>query len=129
MSNINILQKLKPHLFLLNQLFEIEQKVIKIEEQNSISRNIQRLKNHFENDALDNTIEFQGFSINGLYYHNPIGEIYKETRLDCEATIAGTSHENLIIIEVIKPLIFAKFGTSQLVIQKAIVIVQSENKN
>ena len=38
MSNINILKTLKPHLFLLNQVFEIEQKLTKIEEQNSIGR-------------------------------------------------------------------------------------------
>ncbi|QEM07643.1 hypothetical protein DIU31_030625 [Mucilaginibacter rubeus] len=123
----NILKALKPYLFLLNQLFEIEQKVVKIEEQNSIARNIERLKNYFENDALESGIEYQGFSISGLYYHNPLGEKYNETRLDCEATISGTSHENLKIIDVIKPIIFAKSGNSRLVVQKGVVIVQSEN--
>jgi hypothetical protein len=127
MSNQNILKTLKPHLFLLNQLFEIEQKVIKLEEQNSISRNIDRLKNYFENDALESGIEYQGFSIDGLYYHNPVGEKYNETRLDCDATISGTGHENLKIIEVIKPIIFAKSGNTRMVLQKAVVIVQTEN--
>ena len=127
MSNPNILQTLNPHFFVLNQLFEIEQKVMKLEEQNSLSRNIDRLKNYFENNALERGLEYQGFSINGLYYHNPIGEKYNETRLDCEATISGTGHENLKIIDVIKPIIFAKSGNSRLVVQKGVVIVQSEN--
>jgi len=126
MSNINILKTLKPHLFLLNQIFEMEQKLSKIEEQNSINRNIERLKQHFETDAFEENVEFQAFKISGLYYYNPIGERYNETRLDCEATISGVGHENLKIVDVIKPIIYAKTGNAQLVIQKAIVIVESE---
>ena len=42
---------------------------------------------------------FKGTSTIGLSYHNPLGEIYTDTRTDCEATIAGTEVENLEIIE------------------------------
>jgi hypothetical protein len=109
----------KPHLFMLNQLFELEHKVGKLKEQNSIHRNIDKLKNYFETEALTDG--------QGLVYHNPIGESYDETRTDCEASISGTSHENLEIIEVLKPIIYLKFGNTQMIIQKAIVIVQSKN--
>jgi hypothetical protein len=123
--NSNFLKALKPHLFVLNQIFEIEKKVLKIEEQNSIIRNTDRLKSYFETEVFSDGIEFQGFSIIGLSLHNPIGEVFNETRLDCEATISGESHENLEIIDVIRPIIFAKTDNSQIVIQKGIVIVQS----
>jgi len=109
----------KNYLTILNQIFEIENKLAKIQEQNSIQRNIDRLKDFFSTDALSDD--------QGLEYHNPIGERYNETRTDCEANISGTSHENLEIIEVLKPIIYAKIGNSKIVIQKAIVIVQSKS--
>ena len=124
--NNNFLKALKPHLFFLNQIFEIENKALKITEQNSIVRNIDRLKSYFETELFSEGIEYHGFSINGLFLHNPIREAFNETRLDCEATIAGESHENLVIIDVIRPIIFAKTGNSQIVVQKGIVIVQSK---
>ncbi len=108
----------KQFLFLLNQLFEIELKVQKLKDQNSIQRNIDRIKNYFETEA------FPGG--HGLVYHNPLGENYNETRTDCEASISGSTHDNLEIIEVLKPIIYAKYGDSQMVVQKAIVIVQSK---
>jgi acetolactate synthase small subunit len=109
----------KPYLFIINQLFELEQKVGKLQEQNSIQRNIDKMKNYFETEALS---EGQG-----LTYHNPIGESYDVTRTDCEATISGKSHENLEIIEVLKPIIYVKYGNTKMIVQKAITIVQSKN--
>ena len=108
---------LKSHLVTLNQIFEIENKLKKINEHNSIQRNIDRLKDFFETEALS---EGQG-----LFYHNPLGEKFDETRTDCEATISGSGYDNLEIIEVIKPIIYVKYGQSQMIAQKGIVIVQS----
>ena len=105
--------------FILNQLFEIENKLKNIIEPNTIQRNLDRMKDYFENDALGDG--------QGILYHNPLGESYSETRTDCEANISGSSHENLEIIEVIRPIIYAKIGNSKMVIQKAIVIVQSKD--
>ena len=116
MMNENI-KYLKSHLVTLNQMFEIENKLKGISEPNSIQRNIDRLKYFFETEALS---EGQG-----LVYHNPIGEKFDETRTDCEATIAGDSHDSLEIIEVIKPIIYVKYGQTQIIAQKGIVIVQS----
>ncbi len=118
MSN-NTIKIPKHFLFTLNQLFEMEQKISKIQEQNSVQRNIDRLKSFFETEALGDN--------QGLIFHNPIGESFNETRTDCEATISGTGHKNLKIIEVIKPIIYVKYGNTQMIAQKGIVIVQSEN--
>lgn len=109
----------KPYLFMLNQIFELEQKISKLNEQNSIQRNIDKMKRFFETEALADG--------QGLFYHNPIGESYNVTRTDCEATISGSNHEKLEIIEVLKPIIYIKYGNSKMIAQKAIVIVQSKN--
>jgi hypothetical protein len=120
MNNVT-LKYPKNYLTILNQIFEIENKLKKVQEQNSIQRNIDRLKDLFATEAL---LDGQG-----LVYYNPIGENYDETRTDCDASISGASHENLEIIEVLKPIIYAVFGNTKMVIQKAIVIVQTKNSN
>jgi hypothetical protein len=83
----------------MNQIFEIEKKATNLKEDNSIQRNINKMKGIIEEEF------FKDITI-GLSYHNPLGESYNDTRTDCEATIAGTEVENLEIIEVIKPIIF-----------------------
>ena len=93
---------------ILNQLFEIEKKVTQQPLEKSINRNLKRLKAPFE--AL------------GYRYHNPIGEKYALTRLDCEATISGASTDNLVIMEVIKPIIYFQQNGQNQIIQKGIVI-------
>jgi hypothetical protein len=118
MNNMQTIKVPKQYLFMLNHVFEIEQKIGKIQEPNSVQRNIDRIKEFFENDALT---EGQG-----LFYHNPSGEKFDETRTDCEATISGSGHDNLEIIEVIKPIIYIKYGQTQMIAQKGIVIVQSK---
>lgn len=119
----------KEYQFLINQIFEIENKVNAIAESNSIQRNVDRLKNFLESELLKDG--------QGLIYHNPHGEKYDETRTDCEANITGTSTENLEIIDVIRPIIIYKYKsidpisakevTKTFIVQKAIVIVKSKN--
>src|SRR3954464_14374483 len=94
-----------PHTYLdfINQIFEIEKKATNLKEENSIHRNINKMKGIFEEEF------FKGTSIIGLSYHNPLGETYTDTRTDCEATISGTTVENLEIVEVIKPIIFYSY--------------------
>jgi hypothetical protein len=118
MNNLTIKYP-KTYLTILNQIFEIENKVKKIQEPNSIHRNIDRLKDFFATEALSDG--------QGMSFHNPLGERYDETRTDCDANISGAGHEDLEIIEVLKPIIYAEFGNTKMVIQKAIVIVQSKN--
>jgi hypothetical protein len=88
------------YLDFMNQIFEIEKKATNLKEENSIQRNINKMKGIIEEEF------FKGSSTIGLTYHNPLGESYSDTRTDCEATISGTGVENLEIIEVIKPIIF-----------------------
>ena len=109
---------LKNHIFILNQIFEIENKLSKISENNSINRNIDKLKNFYESE-LDDNISF--------IIENPIGQEYNETRTDVIANITGESVDNLIIVDVIKPIIRVKQNGTNRIIQKGIVIVQDRN--
>ena len=72
-----------------------------------------------EEQMLDEKISF--------IIENPINQKYKETRTDVEANISGDSTENLIIVDVIKPIIRIKQGKVSKIIQKGIVIVQDKN--
>ncbi len=115
------------YLDFMNQIFEIEKKSANLKEENSIQRNLNKMKGILEEEF------FKGSSTIGLTYHNPLGESYSDTRTDCEATIAGTEVENLQIIEVIKPIIFYAYQENEkvikVIIQPAVVIVQSKNIN
>lgn len=115
------------YLDFMNQLFEIEKKTTYLKEENSIQRNLNKMKGIFEEEF------FKGSSTIGLTYHNPLGESYTDTRTDCEATIQGTEIENLEITEVIKPIIFYSYKDAdkvlKIIVQPAVVIVQSKNLN
>jgi hypothetical protein len=115
------------YLDFMNQIFEIEKKSANLKEENSIQRNLNRMKGILEEEF------FKGSSTIGLTYHNPLGESYSDTRTDCEATISGTGVENLEIIEVIKPIIFYAYQENEkvmkVIVQPAVVIVQSKNSN
>lgn len=115
------LKKYKPYFELLDQLFEVERKLQNIKESNSISRNLNRMKEIFENTLLDSTSSDIGFT-----FHDPLGESYNETRIDLEASISGNSSENLIIKEVIKPIIRYRVGGSTLIARKGVVVVEAK---
>jgi len=111
----------KIYIDLLDQIFEIEKKLEPIKEPNSITRNISKMKEIFEN-AFSTLTETDI----GLQYHNPIGEMYSETRTDLEASIAGNSTENLVITEVIKPIIRFRNGRINIIARKGVVVVESK---
>ena len=97
---------------MINQIFDMEKKVGKLQESHSLSRNFRRIRQDLEEL--------------GYRYHDPIGESYDETRTDCEASITGVSTQNLVISEVIKPIIlFEQDGFVQ-IIQRGIVIVEGK---
>ena len=75
---------------ILNQIFEIEKKIQGSPLEKGVQRNINRMKMQLENS--------------GYRYHNPLGEAYDITRLDCEAMVAGEGAQQLKIVEVIKPV-------------------------
>lgn len=112
----------KHYFELIDQLFEVERKLDKIQEANSISRNLNKMKDIFENLGSNSS----GLEV-GFTYHDPIGEQYNETRLDLEASIAGNSSESLVVTEVIKPIIRYKSGASTLIARKGVVVVESKS--
>ncbi|HEY6160666.1 MAG TPA: hypothetical protein VI112_05565 [Bacteroidia bacterium] len=102
----------EPLVKLINQVFEIEKKIAAKPELSALQRHVTRMKEHFEEL--------------GLNYHSPLGEPFNETRTDCEASIAGESSENLVITEVIKPIVRQRDGNLFLIIQKGVVIAESK---
>ncbi len=116
MNNIAISTP-KMYIEILDQVFEIEKKLDTISVPNSISRNVNRIKEVFEYLTEDN----------GLIYQNPIGESFNETRTDLEASIAGNSTNNLVVVEVIKPIIrFRTKSGATTIVRKGIVVVESK---
>ncbi|MEI6707992.1 MAG: hypothetical protein WCK96_12760 [Methylococcales bacterium] len=106
---------------IVNQIFEIERKVERLQESNSIQRNVDKLREILESQITSlfaNEVSF--------VYENPIGQKYDETRTDCNASIAGENTEDLVIIEVIKPIIRLKQNNMTQIVQKAVVVVQSQ---
>ena len=95
---------------IINQLFNIENKVNQSSPSNQMTRRFDRIKDYIQ--ELD------------LVIHDPIHEDYNETRTDCEATVAGDKISNLKIVEVIKPIIYHQIEGSQQIIQRGVVIVE-----
>jgi hypothetical protein len=64
-----------------------------------------------------------------LVYEDPMGQQVKQTRTDLEASIAGSGTENLVVVEVIKPIVRAsvRHGVSH-VVQRGVVIVESRKE-
>lgn len=114
MTYAPILDVPKWALLLLNNVYEIERKLSLHGDTGNAKRNIEKIK-----DAL---------LTEGLFYEDPLGQAFKETRTDLEATISGESIESLVVAEVIKPII--RMGRHELsrVVQKGIVVVQSSAK-
>lgn len=109
----------KKYIEILDHVFEIEKKLENINETNSIDRNINRIKECFEYMTPDS----------GLIYQNPIGEKYNETRTDLEASIAGNSIDNLVVTEVIKPIIRLRINSgATTIVRKGVVVVESKDK-
>ena len=117
-TQIKLNKAVKNQIFILNQIFEIENKLSKLDITHTINRNIDKLKSFYE-DSFDDKISF--------IIENPKGQDYNETRTDVEANIVGDSVENLIIVDVIKPIIRVKQSGTNQIIQKGIVIVQDRN--
>jgi hypothetical protein len=96
---------------ILNDLFRLEQRINKLPDQEGLLRYVNRIKEQFTRWGL--TVE------------NPLGEPFSETRTDCEASIAGESTENLVIKEVLQPIIRIRDGEMNFIVQRAVVIVSS----
>lgn len=97
----------------LNHLYEIERKLALHGDPGGATRNVQRIK--------------EAFSDEGIFFEDPMGQPFSETRSDLEASIAGSSSDNLVVSEVIKPIIRYGKPSYSRVIQKGIVVVKSSS--
>ncbi len=95
----------------LNNLCDIERKLATSGDPLNARRNVERIKEAFETQQV--------------FYEDPMGQDFNETRADLEASISGSDAENLRVVEVIKPIV--RCGTRSLsrVVQKGIVVVQA----
>lgn len=97
---------------LINQLFELRNKLQQEGVEDKVERNLNR---------IFNTLEEEGYILK-----NPLGEEYKETRTDCEANIVGKESRHMIISQVIKPIIYRKELNELKLLQKGVVMVESK---
>ena len=95
----------------LNNLYEIENKLSRAGDPGNALRNVARMK-----EALASA---------HVFYEDPFGQSFVETRTDLEVTISGNETENLRVVEVIKPIIRIGDASYSRVAQKGIVVVQS----
>jgi hypothetical protein len=105
----------KPVFTVLNQVFELERRLSKVDDPARFSRPLEKLKEAFDSDEAQFVIE------------NPINQKYDITRTDVEATINGAEHENLVIEEVLKPIIKLTSNGISRIIQKGVVIASASN--
>lgn len=97
---------------LINQLFELRSKLQQENLESKVERNLHR---------IFNTLEEEGYLLK-----NPIGEVYNDTRTDCEANIIGRESKHMIISQVLKPIIYKKENNALTLLQKAVVMVESK---
>ena len=96
---------------IINQLFEMQAKISDAGLANQFERNFSRLMNLFEED--------------GYVIQNPTGESYTESRTDCEASISGRLGSKMKISRTIKPIIYQRKDNAVQLLQKGIVIVET----
>lgn len=100
------------HIRIINQLFELDKKTTAKPELSSLQRNVDRIKQHFEE---------AGYTI-----LNPLGEAYHETRIDYEASITGDMAPEMEIVNVIKPVVYYTAGGQKSILQKGVVIAAAK---
>ena len=101
---------MRTSLQVLNQIFELQQKINNGPDAASFERNFSRLFDIFEED--------------GFVIQNPINEMYNESRTDYEASIIGEAGKKMKISRVLKPIIYQKSDQQLQLVQKAIVMVE-----
>jgi len=128
-----MIQTPKSILIVLNQIYELEQKIKKHGDPANLSRNVGKMKDAFAEDGLLVPDSMGGQVLLGFVYEDPMGQAFKETRTDLDARISGSGTENLVVVEVIKPIIRYiandAHGKFSVVVQKGIVVVESRKEN
>lgn len=108
----------------LNTLHGLRKKAGRIGDSRPLGRGLEAMERLFSKGWIDPAIGFE--------MSDPTGEDYSETRSDCDASIAGDSVDDLVIVDTLKPIIrvVAKYGDGQssMVIQKGAVVVRSKTE-
>ena len=78
----------------------------------------QRYKRYVE--RMKNIIREQGW-----FFEDPDGQRFSETRNDLEASIAGDSVDDLVVVDVIKPIIRRGDEKESQVVQRGVVVVEA----
>jgi hypothetical protein len=102
-------------LTVMNNLYEIERKLTAHGDPGNALRNVERIRAIAASDL-------------NVFYEDPCGQPFKETRTDLEASISGTTTENLVVAEVIKPIIRCGSSEFSRVVQQGIVVVEGQTE-
>jgi hypothetical protein len=115
MAQAAVIEIPKGVLIILNHLYEIERKLTLHGDAGNVRRNLERIK-----EELQTTFK--------LSYEDPMGQAVKDTRIDLEFSVSGPSTSNLVVTEVIKPIV--RVGNSEIskVVQKGVVVVQGSDE-
>lgn len=98
-------------LTVMNNVYEIERKLRAHGDPAHAARNVERIKEAVASGG-------------SLFVEDPLGQPFDETRIDLEASISGTATENLVVADVIKPIIRCGPREFSRVVQKGIVVVE-----
>ncbi|MCJ8288659.1 MAG: hypothetical protein HRT58_01405 [Crocinitomicaceae bacterium] len=96
-------------LILINQLFEIERKLV-TKQVNAVDRNFERVKHDLQES--------------GIKVIDPTGEKYEDTRTDCQASIVGDLGKNMVITRTMKPIVISNGPNGMELVQRGTVIVE-----
>jgi hypothetical protein len=94
-----------------NLVFELEKKLT-VNDSPAIKRNVERMRAVLEEA--------------GIMMLNPMGDAYQETRTDLEANLVSPAKGALFVVDVIKPVLYARQEQGRTLLQKGVVIVGSK---
>lgn len=113
---------------ILNQLYELEQKIKKHGDPANLGRNITKMKDALAEAGFPSDYGGGQYTV-GMAYEDPMGQPFNETRTDLEVNISGSRTEDLVVVDVIKPIIRAiltnSTGKFYQLVQRGIVTVES----
>ena len=95
-----------------NNVYDLERKLELFGDPNGLGRNVARIKEYL--------------ATAGIVYEDPMGQQFKETRTDLDASISGSKTEDLYVAEVIKPIVRLSSDGFSTIVQRGIVIVESK---
>lgn len=100
-------------LLVINQLYQIEKKAA-APAGASLERHLRSIRGRLDE--------------RGFRWHDPTGERFDESRTDCEASVAGDATGDLVIADVIKPVIRHHGPSGPVIVQKGVVVVTEHKR-